>query len=129
MRVPLLSPLSVPGLSACEKWLAAPQPCRDAWLASAAQPARYVSLSPLDYFHHFGHHFTTLIYPPGPGRGHSSKDLSMEPSPLRTPRERKMPGEDEKESKRNLISELPSSRTDALGIRAQLAQTHSYPVV
>lgn len=52
---------------------------------------------------------------PGPGRGHSFKDLSMKPSPLRTLRGRKMSGEEAKESKRDLISELPSSRTDAEG--------------
>lgn len=114
--------LSGPVLSAYEKWPMASQPCQDTLLALAAWPARYISLSALDYFPHFGHHFRTLIYSPGPGRGHSLKDLSMESSPLRTLRGRKMPGEDKKESKGDLISELPGSRTDAEGSRALLAQ-------
>lgn len=48
---------------------------------------------------HSGHHFRALMYSPGPRRGHSFKGLSVEAFPLRTPRERKMPGEDEKERK------------------------------
>lgn len=58
---------------------------------------------------HFGHHFRALIYSLGPGRGHSFKDLSVEPSPLRTLRGRKMLGEDGKESKRDLIPALPAA--------------------
>lgn len=37
-----------------------------------------------------------------------------------------MPGEDEKESGKDLISELPSSRTDAEGSRALLARRRIY---